>query len=187
MKFEVPVRYRADFEVCSGVGVSGFVLEFQGKIYEPTPQGVYVHEPKRPTNGIMLLGPPGTGKSTIMGAMAMAIAARDVATAWVNWMDLLDTLAQSPDDRRFLEAVPALFVDDFGQHLPPEYIGGRVAALIEARYGNMLPICLTTNAQPEELGRAIGEAALSRLEETCKQVVLAGRNRRKPEVADATR
>lgn len=139
---------------------------------------------KVPEKGLLLSGAVGTGKSSIMGALARSVSDAGFSVAWVRWAQLCLLAAEKTPDARekrgVLGSAAALFVDELGQTEPLPHVAGFVLDIIEARYGERLPLFATTNATEEELARCAGAALVSRLLEMTEPIVVGGPDRRRP-------
>jgi len=143
---------------------------------------VYVRGESWPERGVLLLGPTGTGKSTVLGAMATYFEDQGIRTAWVSWGEMCSVAVDYTrrDHLDLLRNVPAMIVDDFAQVEPSVPVKGAVADLLECRYRNLLPLLAATNTLAEpDLARVLGVAVVSRLEQMCERVPVRGPDRRK--------
>ena len=139
-----------------------------------------------PERGLILYGKVGTGKSTLLGALALSVYANGHSAKWIHWTNLVKKIAPRNRDEDIFDSLAktsCLIVDDLGKFVPPDFIVAHVGSLIELRYGSKLPIVAATNATKDELQASIGLPALSRLHEMCEQIEVLGPDRRLVQVA----
>lgn len=135
-----------------------------------------------PEKGLILCGPVGTGKSTLLGAAACKAQALSASVAWVRWTQLCrlasDHSAASREDIDYACRAQVLCLDELGQIEPLPYVVGYVLDVIEARYVDRRPILAATNATWAEIEKSCGAAMASRLREMCLVVPTGGKDRR---------
>lgn len=166
--------------------VPKFLLRSERDVEDPTERSGFrtVHVPaKHPSKGLLLSGPTGTGKSTILGALASDLWILGHDVAWIRWDELTDAMqyreGSEPAQVRALARVPALFLDELGLHQPLPHVQARVHGLVEARYGAKLPLFATTNCDEAELSAALGVAAVSRTFEMAEAWKVVGPDARR--------
>ena len=152
--------------------------------------------------GLYLTGQVGTGKTH---AAWMAVASWCEATGTVprgeehqeypysrrtgpnivfaRMTDLLDDLR--PGDAavrtiRDCQHAALLAIDDIGAEKPSEWTQERIYSIVDHRYAHCLPLIVTGNLPPKQLGGQVGERAASRLAEMCEVVAMTGTDRRRP-------
>jgi DNA replication protein DnaC len=142
-----------------------------------------------PTGGLVLLGPPGVGKTHLSVGILADRAARwlrdhpaelreEAGTLIVRppfrsrfasvpaLLDELREAAQLPgaaDPLQPLKSAPLLVLDDLGREKATEWAVERLYVLIDRRYADLLPTVATTNFDLDELADRGYEAMLSRL------------------------
>ena len=143
--------------------------------------------------GLVLIGPPGTGKTHLaIAALRERLLRIDEAyptgprraamfhahfTVVPIMLDRLraDVRTGTVDDGGFAhlrDRCPLLVLDDLGHEQLSDWVTERVYVLIEARYGRMLPIIVTTNRPLRRLQEDGYGAAVSRLAEMARIVAI---------------
>lgn len=131
---------------------------------------------------LVFLGPVGVGKSR--AAIAACRPAHDSGLDVAFWptADLLD--AMRPSDGRTLDVASVadldrLILDDVGVERPTDWTAERLDAVINRRWMDDLPTVATTNLEPEDLERRLGERTFSRLVGGAIVIRLSGTDRRR--------
>jgi DNA replication protein DnaC len=136
--------------------------------------------------GLWLQGPPGTGKThLVVAALRHRVETRDGYLSRQPWdihpphfrvvPILLHQLRRAMDyrDARIEEEFDHLMscphpvvLDDLGREKSSEWVTERLYALVESRYGNMVPTVATTNLSGAELAANGYDAIVSRLRQS---------------------
>jgi len=123
-------------------------------------------------------GPNGTGKSTFAANLSKALVNMGRTVLFRNSKLLTEEIKKtfSGEGVDILErcyGVDVLVIDDLGKEQPTDYTLSMLYAIVEARYGAMKPVVVTSNFARDELitrwaevDEATSEAIVSRLCET---------------------
>lgn len=167
----VPARYRADLTALEQT--------------DPVKAARAWIDSYQPGRGLLLVGPVGTGKSTIAGALATLLQAPTRCSFWPVRALIaaikaeMDTPREGYTVTQKITRRPALVLDDLGTELPTGWQLNTVAELIDDRYDNQLTLVATTNLTPRQLEERLGERTVSRLHEMCDLVKVTGTDRRR--------
>lgn len=139
---------------------------------------------------LLLFGPTGTGKTHAAYAALRAVALSRPKATWrtSTFPDFAAALRprQGVDTEAEMSAfrtVDFLLMDDLGTAKGSEWVEEITYRLINGRYEDMKPSIFTTNLTIEELKLALGDRVAGRLNETCTQVLLKGRDWRRERMA----
>lgn len=116
--------------------------------------------PKPDPAALVLWGPPGNGKSHMVGAIARRARADLLGVAWVHaptWLRKLGTLENyiREDQIRMASKADLLVMDDLGAGKLTPSRAEWLLSVIDARYVKRLPIVITTNLSPDQLTGAL--------------------------------
>ena len=113
---------------------------------------------------VVLLGPPGTGKSHLSQAIGRAAINQGHKVAYRQTHDLLEQLADATLDGKRkaffaeFEAVPLLIVDDLGMRKLPASAAEDLLELIMRRYERHSTL-MASNRPVEDWGKLLGDTA----------------------------
>lgn len=119
---------------------------------------------------VVLLGPPGTGKTHLAVGAVLALLERGIGAHYVHVPTVVAELRRAEDqreaERRYLDpvfAAPLVVLDDVGREKPTEHWQQWLDVLVNDRWLQDEPVILTTNLDERRLVEWLGAAAASRL------------------------
>jgi DNA replication protein DnaC len=132
------------------------------------------------------IGDKGLGKTYTMVAMAKALIAKGNTVRYITVPELLMELKSSFNRKDISEqvvlhkysSIPYLFLDDIGVEKPTDYVLQALFIIIDRRYMDNLPLCISSNLSLQELSDRIGPRLVSRLVEMCDVFEFSGKDRR---------
>lgn len=146
------------------------------------------------TNGLIFIGPPGTGKTHLVYAILHAILPRVKTAICASVPDLMDMLrppAKAREEERraaeqlvqermqALKTSEFVILDDLGAERDSEWVTERLYMIINHRYNEQLPTLFTSNMELRELENIPGWGRIvSRICEMCHAVLCDGEDMR---------
>ena len=147
-------------------------------------------------NGLLLVGPPGVGKTHLAVAALRSLLAHGHEGIFFDYQNLLDQIrsgysetlgTSSRDAYRDVLETEVVLLDDLGAHRVTDWVEDTVTAIITYRCNHRKPLIATTNLPDQEMGgltversamptyrttlvERVGERARSRLFEMCRVV-----------------
>ncbi len=135
----------------------------------------------RSTQGIMLTGDVGAGKTHLAAAIANDLLAQGVTAQFLVVPDFLDELraallhnykdSHDADDVALLGSIrqaDVLILDDLGAHNYTPWTCNKLYSLLNYRLNYQLPVIITTNLKMSELDEYLGERTTSRIVQMCR-------------------
>ena len=143
----------------------------------------------RSGDGVLMVGPAGCGKTHLAAA---AISCGPAGGMFVGATELLDDMRRGFEGggrglfERALTA-PLLALDDLGQESATDWVRDRLYTLANSRWNDLLPVIVTSNFGPDELGGRIGTGTASRIVGLCRyRLRVSGADGRKAASGAAT-
>lgn len=139
---------------------------------------------RRTTDGLLLVGPFGSGKTHLAVASAYAAVERDAV--WPHFVSAA-TLAHEVKKGEQLDMAPVntactvafLVLDDIGQTGRTEFDRELIYRIVSERYEEQRPIIATSNLTEKKLADTLGGALVSRLYECTRMAALTASDYRK--------
>lgn len=128
------------------------------------------------SQGLLLRGIPGSGKTHIAVAILREVISRGHSGRFENFSDLLSRIretwhreseASEGDLLEIVDQADLLVLDDLGAESVADWVRDRLYLILNRRYENARPVIITTNCSEEELMARVGHRISSRLYEMC--------------------
>jgi DNA replication protein DnaC len=140
-------------------------------------------DPGATVRTVLITGPVGTGKSTLVAATVAGLVAAGREVFYISEAELLERVRREARNRNrskgqpavgivaSLARVPILALDDLGiVEAPKDWHLDAMDQIFSYRYDHRLPVLITTNADLQELADVYGERLASRLVEMTGRV-----------------
>ena len=149
-------------------------------------------EYSRENIGLLMFGPPGTGKSYAAGCIANALIERMISVLFVDVHDVVNRM--SPNSgidydayvKRYIRP-DLLILDDLGAERSTSYARERVCDVVNRRLLSGKPLIITTNIPPSAMGDTTDQNEMriyQRILAACVPVLFHGENFRQRNAAE---
>lgn len=164
----------------------GAVLPTTGKVREAI-DAYFERQRTDPGGGLVLIGPPGVGKTYAVAALALDLLRQGHGVAYATPESIARELRRTfrrdsaqceQDVLDHYGSIGMLILDEIGT-TPAEHERTVAHQLIALRYEEQLPSVLVSNLPRPELEAYLGARAADRLAETCSFVAMTGPSRRR--------
>lgn len=142
--------------------------------------GQSVEENIRQGRGIVLAGPPGTGKDHLLVGLMYAAVGAGLTVEWRNGMDLFgavrDGIGNGTDERDMLDSLVRPDVLVLSDPVPPwgpltQFQAAFLFRVIDRRYRDLKPVWVTTNTSGDATDGKLGAALVDRLRDGAVSLV----------------
>ncbi len=145
------------------------------------------------SKGILLIGPPGRGKSHLAANLGVRFSTKTMTVAFQPVSSLLALLRRGYDDDTFDERLRMvssqahiLILDDLGAEKRTDWGEEKIYMILDTRLAVKRPLFVTTNLTESELEERYHPRVVSRLHQLCDWITVGGPDyRRKTERVEA--
>lgn len=150
--------------------------------------GAHIRDHITNGRGLILLGPVGTGKTSI----AVSILRRAIEQGYngyiismISLLDTLQTLIKGPAEHYIkfenrIRNIPLLVLDDFGAEYSNAWVAKKIEAIISDRVGDRKSTIITTNLTVAQIKSSYDGRVYDRLKETSFLLRFKGKSKRDP-------
>lgn len=139
---------------------------------------------KQGGNGLLLWGPPGSGKTFFAACIANALIDREISVYMTNFSTVINTLTGmfSEEKNKFISDISSkqlLVIDDLGIERNTEYALEQVYNVIDTRYRSGKPMIVTTNIALDDMENPkdlMHKRIFDRVLEVCTPILINGKN-----------
>ena len=139
---------------------------------------------KQGGNGLLLWGPPGSGKTFFAACIANALIEREISVYMTNFSTVINTLTGmfSEEKNKFISDISSkqlLVIDDLGIERNTEYVSEQVYNVIDTRYRSGKPMIVTTNISLKDMENPkdlMHKRIFDRVLEVCTPVLINDKN-----------
>ncbi|MEZ5439997.1 MAG: ATP-binding protein [Lysobacterales bacterium] len=134
--------------------------------------------------GLVLMGPPGVGKTLALAAMVNAACSTTLAV-YASWPDTVAkvkaAISSKSKDRDLIDtliAAPLLALDEIGVKALSDWEHNELFRLVDSRYAECRPTLIASNVMRDAWANAVGERIADRLRECGPTLAITGESQR---------
>ncbi len=153
---QIPNRYR-------GVGFRGFVVQGRPGCVKEARDVAWMYYQnfaeirKTEANSIAIVGPPGSGKTHLLMAVANGLMRLGVFVLYFPWVEGMNELRSDMDGLQekldVMKRADVLYIDDLykGREVPTPFAKEQIYGIINYRYNNRLPMMVSSEWSFDDL------------------------------------